>query len=147
MNTRFAVAVHILTVLQSRNGEPATSEYIASSVGTNPSLIRRLTSQLTRAGLAKAQRGTGGGAVLGRPAERITLLDVYRAVDEDPEVIPIHRTASPRCPVGRHIQGALEARVDAVERAMRDELARTTLADLARDVSGAQGRGRRSATG
>ena len=148
MNTRFAVAVHILTFLQSQGGEPATSELIASSVGTNPSLIRRLLSQLAKAGLATAQRGTGGGAVLARPAETITLLDVYRAVGEDADVIPIHQTSSPRCPVGRHIQWALEARVHAVERAMHDELARTTIADLASGVTHRrERRGTRARTG
>ena len=62
MNTRFAVAVHILTLLHTQQGEPATSEYIASSVNTNPSLIRRLLSQLARAGLTASQMGTGGGS-------------------------------------------------------------------------------------
>ena len=94
MNTRFAVAVHILTFLQSQRGEPATSELIASSVGTNPSLVRRLLSHLARAGLATAQRGTGGGAVLARPAQTITLLDVYRALEIGPgERSGAHRTA------------------------------------------------------
>jgi Rrf2 family protein len=134
MNTRFAVATHILTFLQSQAGEPATSELIASSVGTNASLIRRLLSQLARAGLTTSQMGTGGGALLARPAERVTLLDVYDALGEDADVIPIHETASPRCPVGRHVQAALEGRVRAAERAMRDELARTTIADLCADV-------------
>jgi DNA-binding IscR family transcriptional regulator len=73
--------------------------------------------------------------VLGRPASEITLLDVHRAIDEDSDVIPIHQSANPRCPVGRHIQGALERRIDAVERAMNGELARTTIADLASDVT------------
>jgi Rrf2 family protein len=109
-------------------------------VGTNPSLIRRLMSQLARAGLATAQRGTGGGAVLGRPGERITLLDVYRAVEEEAEVIPVHHTSSPRCPIGRHMQAALEARIGEVERAMEEELARTTIADLAREVTGREER-------
>ena len=134
MNTRFAVAVHILTFLQTQGGEPATSELIASSVNTNPSLIRRLLSQLARAGLTTSQMGTGGGALLARPADAITLLDVYRAVDEDRDVIPMHQSPNPRCPVGRHIQATLEARIDAAERALYDELARTTIAELAADV-------------
>jgi Rrf2 family protein len=138
MNTRFSVAVHILTFLQTQRGEPATSELVASSVGTNPSLIRRLMGQLIRAGLASAQRGARGGAVLGRPASQITLLDVHRAIDEGAEVIPIHQSANPKCPVGRSIQGVLERRVDAVERAMNAELARTSIADLAGDVTRAQ---------
>jgi Rrf2 family protein len=135
MNTRFAVAVHILTFLQSRKGEPATSELIASSVNTNASLIRRLLSQLARAGLTTSQMGTGGGALLARAGERITLLDVYRAVDEDRGVIPLHPSPSPRCPVGRHIHGVLEGRITKAERALEQELARATIAELAGDVA------------
>ena len=41
MNTRFAVAVHVLTLLEQSRGEPVTSEYLAGSVNTNASLIRR----------------------------------------------------------------------------------------------------------
>jgi Rrf2 family protein len=135
MNTKFAVAVHILTFLQTQAGEPATSELLASSVSTHPALIRRLLSQLARAGLTTSQRGSGGGALLARPANRITLLDVYRAVDEDRDVIPIHPTPNPKCPVGRNIQGLLESRIDAAERALETELARTTVAELATDVT------------
>ena len=135
MNTRFAVAVHILTFLQTQGGEPATSELIASSVNTNPSLIRRLLSQLARAGLTTSQMGTGGGALLAKPAERITLLDVYRAVDEDRNVIPLHPTPNPQCPVGRNIHWALEGRIAAAEQALQGELDRTTIAELAGDVT------------
>lgn len=141
MNTRFAVAVHVLTFLQTQGGEPATSELIASSVNTNPSLVRRLLSQLARAGLTTSQMGAGGGALLARPAERITLLDVYRAVDEDRTVIPLHPAPNLRCPVGRNIHRVLETRVDAAERALHAELARTTVADLARDVARRERRG------
>jgi Rrf2 family protein len=146
VNTRFAVAVHILTVLRSQGGEPATSELIAGSVNTNPSLIRRLLSQLARAGFTTSQMGTGGGALLARPADTITLLDVYRAVDEDRDVIPMHPSPSPKCPIGRNIQAVLEARINAAERALEQELARTTIAELAGDVTrreqrrGARGR-------
>jgi len=134
MNTRFSVAVHILTLLERQAGEPATSELIASSVNTNPSLIRRLLSQLARAGLTTAQMGAGGGALLARPADAITLLDVYRAVDEERDVIPVHPSPNPRCPVGRNIQGVLETRIHAAEQALEAELARTTITELATDV-------------
>ena len=134
MNTRFAVAVHILTFLASEKGEPATSELIASSVNTNASLIRRVLSQLARAGLTTAQMGTGGGALLAMPAERISLFDVYRAIDEGRDVIPMHASPNPKCPVGRNIRAVLESRIDAAQRALEQELAETTIADLAGDV-------------
>lgn len=131
MNTRFSVAVHILTFLQTKNGEPASSELIASSVNTNPSLIRRLLSQLSRKGLTVSVMGTGGGALLARPAKAITLLDVYNAVDEEGALLGIHPDANPKCPIGRNIQAVLQARIDAAEQALRAELARNTIAAIA----------------
>jgi Rrf2 family protein len=135
MNTRFAVAVHVLTLLEQSRGEPVTSEYLAGSVNTNPSLIRRLLTQLARAGLTTAQMGTGGGALLAKRADSITLLDVYRAVAEERDVIPMHTAPNPDCPVGRNIQAVLETRFDAAERALERELAQTTIAELAGDVT------------
>jgi Rrf2 family protein len=135
MNTRFAVAVHILAFLQTQEGEPATSELIAGSVKTNPSLIRRLLSQLARTGLTTSQMGSGGGALLAKPADTITLLDVYRAVDEERDIIPMHPAPNPKCLVGRHIQGALKSRISAAEQALQEELSRTTIAELVGDVT------------
>jgi len=135
MNSRFAVAVHILTLLAGAGDEPLTSEHIAGSVNTNASLIRRLLSMLARAGLTRAQHGTGGGALLARPAESITLRDVYRAVDEG-ELFALHRERpNPACPVGRNIQAALEMRIASATRAMEDDLDRTTIAEMAFDIS------------
>jgi len=134
MNSRFAVAVHILTVLAGSPEEAVTSGHIAGSVNTDPSLVRRLLSQLARAGLTTSQLGVGGGALLARPADRITLRDAYRAVSEG-EIFALHRERpNPACPVGRNIQSALERRFDAAARALEAELARTTIADVLREV-------------
>jgi DNA-binding IscR family transcriptional regulator len=116
-----------------------TSEYIAGSVNTNPSLIRRMLSALHAAGLTTSQLGTGGGALLARAADEITLLDVYRAVDEG-ELFALHREQpNPACPVGRNIQAELHGRFDAATRALEAELGRTTIAQM---LAGVTGRGR-----
>jgi DNA-binding IscR family transcriptional regulator len=111
MNSRFAVAVHVVTLIEQSRGEPVTSEFLAGSVNTNPSLVRRLLGMLAKAGLTTSLLGTGGGALLARPASEITLLDVYRAVDEG-ELFGMHRERpNPACPVGRNIQAALQAKL------------------------------------
>ncbi len=134
MNSRFAVAVHILTLLEAGEGAPVPSEYVAGSVNTNPSLVRRLMGMLARAGLTTSQFGAGGGALLARPAEQITLGDVYRAVDAG-ELFGMHPEApNPACPVGRNIQALLQTRICAAERAMQAELDRTTIADLTHEI-------------
>jgi DNA-binding IscR family transcriptional regulator len=72
---------------------------------------------------------------LARPARDISLADVYRAVRDAQNVIPIHPSPNPRCPVGRHVQAVLQRRFDAAERALAAELDRTTIADLAGDIA------------
>ncbi len=134
MNSRLAVATHILTLIADGRGKPVTSDYIAASVHTNPSLIRRLLSQLARAGLTTSQLGTGGGALLAMPAAEITLCDVYLAVDEG-DLFGMHRESpNPACPVGRNIQRMLDSRFDAASQAMQSELKRTNIADLMAEI-------------
>lgn len=143
MNSRFTVALHILTFLAEQQGEPATSKSIASSVNTNPSLVRRLLSQLAKAGLTRSQLGVGGGAVLARPPNSISLLDAYVAVEDD-EIFGMHRSApNPKCVVGRNIQSVLKERFTGVSKTMRRELGQTSIADLAADVRRSERRRRR----
>jgi Rrf2 family protein len=133
-SSRFAVAVHVLTALALQEGRPVTSEQVAGSVKTNPSVIRRLLSMLADAGLTTAQLGTGGGALLARAPEQISLLDVYRAVEE-PDLFAVHRTPpDSSCMVGRNILPVLAETTCRAQKAMEAELAGVTLTDVVRDV-------------
>src|SRR5437667_14393 len=100
MSSRFAVAIHVLTLLASRDG-PLTSEYIAGSVNTNAVVIRRLMKALRGAKLVVSQGGPGGGWRLARAPEAMSLRDVYRAV-EDPPLFRQHDPSS-LCPIGSTI--------------------------------------------
>jgi DNA-binding IscR family transcriptional regulator len=75
-NSRFPVAVHVLTALAYRDGESLSSTRLAESVRTNPVVIRRLLIRLGKAGLVEAQVGKSGGVRLARRPESITLLHV-----------------------------------------------------------------------
>jgi DNA-binding IscR family transcriptional regulator len=139
MNSRFAVATHILTLLYSMGNDPQssgtlTSEFIAGSVNTNPVVIRRLLSVLNKAGLTTGRLGAGGGATLARPATAITLLDVHRAVGGGDLFGRHPQGPNPACPVGRHIQASLEQTTRAAERAVEDALAQQTIAGLVDEV-------------
>ncbi len=131
--TRFSVAVHALALIE-RFGEDErltlTSDVIAGSVGTNASFVRRVLAMLSHAGLVRSSPGVAG-ATLARPASKITLLDVYRAVDmEDEHRLAVHEEPSQRCVVGRHIQGALDAVIGPAEEAFEAQLKRLSLADV-----------------
>jgi Rrf2 family protein len=131
LSSKLTVGVHILTLLASTPDRAQTSEYIAGSVNTNPVVIRRLLGLLREAGVVESHGGHGGGWRIVRPAERITLLDVLRAVEPKGETIALHRgEPNPVCPVGRNIQGVLTRLYGEVERRMDDLLARTTVAGI-----------------
>src|SRR5262249_31418238 len=129
-SSRFVVATHALTMLAYCDGEAMTSEYIASSVNTNPVVVRRVLGLLAKAGLVATQEGAGGGVRLARSADNINLRAVYAAVETQP-LFALHPSdPNPQCPVGSTIQGALEPALDAAEGALLGSLAETTVADL-----------------
>ncbi|MFH9956080.1 Rrf2 family transcriptional regulator [Streptomyces roseolus] len=134
-NSRLTIAAHALAWLalaQRRGQEVLTSEQVAASVRTNPVVIRRSLGDLRRAGLVEVRRGAGAGWSLSRAPERITLLQVYDAVDAQPP-FGLHRTEpNPECPVGRGIRPALSGVYGRVEHALRQELAATSIADVLR---------------
>jgi Rrf2 family protein len=129
-NSRFAVAIHVLTLLAATPGALVTSEHVAGSVNTNPVVIRRLAARLAKAGLIESRTGAHGGLRLRRKAKSITLRDVFRAVG-DGEVFGIPaRPPNARCPVGCRIQAVVDRVFGEAQAALEDRLAGTTLADL-----------------
>jgi Rrf2 family protein len=119
-----------MALLAWLDGEPAKSDYIAGSASTNPVVVRRILGALARAGLVTSQAGATGGSRLTRDPREISLLEIYRAVDED-RIFALHRQPpSATCPVGKDIQPALTEIIDRAEGALKRELGQTTLADL-----------------
>ncbi|WAC27115.1 Rrf2 family transcriptional regulator [Ancylobacter sp. SL191] len=134
-STRFAVAVHVLTALAVSGGKPLRSEDLAYSANTGAVVVRGLLSRLSNAGLTRSQLGAGGGALLAKPAEKIRLLDVYEAV-EDTELFSMHRTPPcENCAVGGNILEAIRPSLSRARQALEDELASTTIADIAAEVA------------
>ena len=54
---------------------------IASAVDVPSTFLAKIFQQFSKTGLVKSFRGTGGGFMLGRRAESITLLEVVEAVE------------------------------------------------------------------
>jgi Rrf2 family protein len=136
-NSRLTIAVHALAWLalaHQRGKEFLTSDQVAASVNTNPVVIRRSLGDLRRAGLVAVRHGAGAGWSLARAPGGITLLDVYEAVEQEP-LFSMHRTEpNLECPVGLGIRPALGPVYHGVERALRHELRRTSIADVLRET-------------
>ncbi|CAM3113842.1 Rrf2 family transcriptional regulator [Sporolactobacillus spathodeae] len=128
INSRVAVAVHILVLIASKPHDDLASEYIASSVNTNPVVIRRILGMMRKAGLIRTVAGKAGAA-LTRPASAITFLDVFQAVEPDNSLFAVHENPNPQCPVGKGILAVLEEAFSSAQAALEAKLSAQTIQD------------------
>lgn len=130
MNGRFAISVHILTLLNSGEGELLSSEYLAGSININPVLVRKELANLRKHGLVESREGKNGGSTLAKPAHKILLSQVYQAVKQEPLLGMAKNDPNPDCPVGRQINQHLNSLYAEAEKALVKQLGETTLADF-----------------
>ncbi|WP_264740825.1 Rrf2 family transcriptional regulator [Cytobacillus firmus] len=136
ISSRFAVGIHILTLIESNKEGVTSSEFLASSVNTNPAVIRKLMGMLKKAGLIEVHPGIAG-AKLAKELSDITMFDVYKAVNvvKEKELFSIHENPNPDCPVGRNIQNTIEQLFTAAQFAMEKVLRNVTLEDIVKDIA------------
>ena len=138
VNTRFSIAVHLLAGLGLAVGRPVTSAELAGSVNTAPSFVRRVLARLSKAGLIRTSRGKAGACWLARNPGRISLLDIYRAVDA-PKAFAIHQyPPEPSCRVSRNIKSCLSRALAKTQRAFENSLDEMTLAHVLADLKKAR---------
>ena len=124
------MAVHVLAVLAYKQGDHVTSSLLASSVNTNPVVIRRLLLTLQRAKLVETRKGFGQGSRLTRSPATIALDEVFRAVEEDDPFVMPKKKPNRACPVGNCIQIAISEVFASARKALEKDLGETTLADV-----------------
>ena len=136
ISSRFTIATHMLVIIALKGKESkVTSDFLASSVGVNPVIIRKTLSQL-KADLISVARGTGGAEII-KNLEDISLLDIYQAVEclgKTGQLFSFHDNPNPNCPVGANIHGVLDQKLDKIQMAMEQELGQTSLAQLVADA-------------
>lgn len=136
ISSRFTLAIHIIACIETfKNEYKVTSDFLAGSTNVNPVIVRKILGQLKSAGIVEVARGSGG-AVLSKPLDKITFLDIYKAVEcvENGELFHFHENPNQKCPVGRNIHTVLDNRLDKVQQAMENELKKITLADIESDI-------------
>lgn len=121
-------AVRALLVMAAEpEGRPIKGETIARSQNMPMKFVENTLVELRRTGLVASQRGTAGGFKLGRPADRITVADVIRAVDGPLAEIRGERPESTAYEgPAQHLQEVWVA----VRASLRSVLEHVTLADI-----------------
>jgi DNA-binding IscR family transcriptional regulator len=135
ISSRFAVGIHILSLIDFNKDGVNSSEFLASSVNTNPAVIRKIIGMLKKAGLVEVHPGIAG-AKLAKDLSDITLLDVYKAVDvvQENELFSVHDNPNPACPVGRNIQKTIDPLFSAAQLALEKSLGNVTLDEVVKGI-------------
>ena len=134
VNQQFTFAVHIMTALAFSPEKVIGSQTLAASVNTNPVVVRRLLLALRRAGLIETFTGKRGGARLRKKPNRISLVDIYDAVERRPVISVNKRRALRQCHVSCHMKSIMSCVAESTEQAVRKHLRGITLAQLVRKV-------------
>jgi len=130
MNGRFQIALHILSLLGQAGNELLSSDYIAGSVNANPALIRKEIGNLSKNGLIKSKEGKTGGYAISKPAEQITLGDIYVAVSQNQGLGFAKNTPNPLCPIGKQINQRLGDLYKNLDHTLMAQLNAITLKDF-----------------
>lgn len=135
ISSRFTIAIHIIVCIDYFHEQfTITSDFLATSVKVNPVIIRRIILQLKSVGMINITRGRSG-MTLAKPLDKITLYDVYSAVDcVNGSLFHFHENPNPDCPVGKNIHNALDESLAEIQRTFEDKLRSITLRDVAEKI-------------
>jgi Rrf2 family iron-sulfur cluster assembly transcriptional regulator len=127
MRTEYALLA-LTIIMDTGKGKPITRKKIAESHFLSQHFLEKVLLSLQRGDLVESRRGPGGGFVLARPPEGITLWDVYQAVDEPDFKVERCHPALDGCDLW---DGCKVKRVwFEFHRTLRDTMSKITLADV-----------------
>lgn len=119
-------ALRAIVHLADQSPSPRTTEQIASATLVPKAYLSKVIQGLCRAGIVHSKRGLRGGISLGKPPEKLTILDVVNAVE------PIKRIR--QCPLGLKTHGVrlcpLHRRLDSALAMVEAAFQQTTLAEI-----------------
>ncbi len=131
-NGRFAIALHILTLLDKAKGELLSSAYLAGSININSAMVRKELSNLREHGFVESKEGKNGGSSLAISANEITLGQVYQSVRQLSLLGNQKNTPNPKCPIGKDINKHLDSLYNDTEFVLIRQLNEQTLADFSK---------------
>ena len=133
--TDYAIRV-VLALAKEPEGSRLPSARIGQEMLIPRAFLTRIVAELAQAGLLQTFAGREGGLQLARPAEQLTLKDVVQAF-EGPVLLSECMLGEEACP----FEGTCPVRTrwGRLQKAILDELERTTFAALALETENMQG--------
>lgn len=128
-STKLSDAIHILVLIALDPLKNLTSQTIAESIKTNPSFVRQIMAKLKKENLINSVHGHASPQ-LAKPADQITLLDVYYAIEGKKPLLHLDTHTNPECGVGVNIQLALHDYYQEVQATAEQKMSSITLQDI-----------------
>jgi len=76
-----SLALHGLAIVAQQSPQKVTVKCLAAKLDASEAHLAKIFQRLSKSGLVRSFRGPTGGFVLSRPAEEISLLDIYEIVE------------------------------------------------------------------
>ena len=127
---KFAISIHILTLLSKFPDEYLSSEFIASSVNLNPVLIRKEIGNLKKNNIVISKEGKNGGTKLNISPSKITLQQIFESTFEEITLGYSKKEPNPKCPVGKQMNANLDELYKDVNSTISQQLQAITLEDF-----------------
>jgi Rrf2 family transcriptional repressor of oqxAB len=125
----FGLAIQALAFLAASDGV-CPSQQIAENMNSGTTFTRRMMAPLVRAGLAQAREGRDGGYTLAQPAERITLAEVYQALQMNDPMATGLLESTTDCPNGQAVQTIFREITDRTGHSLLQVYGQYTIADI-----------------
>ncbi len=128
---KFAISIHILTLLAKFPDDYLSSEFIASSINLNPVLVRKEISNLKKNNIVTSKEGKNGGAKLNLSPSKITLKQIFESTFEEISLGFSKNEPNPKCPIGKDINQNLSALYLTLNDSVMKQLENQTLEEFA----------------
>ncbi|WP_439530093.1 Rrf2 family transcriptional regulator [Pannonibacter sp.] len=130
VDQRFSVAVHAMCVLTFRSPDLSNAVFVGDNISVNPLIVKRIIGSMVKAGLAEAVLGARGGYRLARPADQVTLWDIYFAVQGSGPFRKRHGMPESNCDEGRAIDRVVYDLYTDLDLVVETRLKQVTLAHI-----------------
>jgi Rrf2 family protein len=130
---KFAITLHILTLLSKFPDEYLSSEFIASSMNINPVLVRKEIANLKKNNFVESREGKNGGTKLTKSAQKITLEDIFKITFDKVTLGYSKNDPNPACPVGKKINQNLDSLYDTINLNIQKQLKSISLLEFTKE--------------
>lgn len=127
---KFAITIHILTLLSKFPNDYLSSEFIAGSINLHPVLVRKEIANLKKNNIVESKEGKNGGTRLLKPATTISLDTIFKMTFDTVTLGFSKNEPNPDCPVGKQINKNLENLYENINEKISLQLNGITLEDF-----------------